>query len=77
MITASETSPVAGAQLPKAQSKSSQCPEQAAAHWPQYILYKHAHIVLSKLTAQGKEALESCAVLCTRAGAQEHRVKWS
>lgn len=75
MITSSETSPAAGAQLPKA--KSSQCPDQAPAHWPQYILSKHAHIVLFKLTAQGKEALESSPVQCTRAGAQEHRVNWS
>lgn len=32
MITSSETSPATGAQLPKA--KSSQCPDQAPAHWP-------------------------------------------
>lgn len=76
MITASETSPVAGAQLPKAESKSSLCPDQAPAHWPQYILSKSAHTVLCRLIAQGKQALESSAGLCTRAGAKEHWVKW-
>lgn len=47
------------AQLPKAESKNSQCPDQAPAHWPQYIQSKHAHVVPSKLIAQGKEASES------------------
>lgn len=36
-----------------------------------------AHIVQSELITQVREALESSAVLCTHAGAQENRVKWS